>query len=97
MAAMPWSLFCRDVVTEQSDINEFIQVTDDLLNVLTHSSGVVSDEDVEFSVESADYQEGNENHHQEVANENIITTITKINLWKFLAKCLTSKIRNNNW
>ena len=82
MAAMPWSLFCRDVVTEQSDINEFIQVTDDLLNVLTHSSGVVSDEDVEFSVESADYQEGNENHHQEVANENIITTITKINLWK---------------
>ena len=86
MAAMPWSLFCRDVVTEQSDINEFIQVTDDLLNVLTHSSGVVSDEDVEFSVESADYQEGNENHHQEVANENIITTITKINLWKFLAK-----------
>ena len=82
MAAMPWSLFCRDVVTEQSDINEFIQVTDDLITDLTNSSGVVSDEDVEFSVESADYQEGNENHHQEVANENIITTITKINLWK---------------
>ena len=83
MAAMPWSLFCRDVVTEQSDINEFIQVTDDLINdVLTNSSWVVSDEDVEFSVESTDYEEGNENHHQEVANENIITTITKINLWK---------------